>query len=30
MQEEEEGWKMAPSNFVPAVDEATKEYKGRC
>ncbi|CAH1783239.1 unnamed protein product [Owenia fusiformis] len=25
--EEEEGWKMAPSNFVPAVNEATDAYK---
>merc|ERR1711974_435244 len=26
--EEEEGWKMAPSNFVPAVNEASDTYKG--
>ncbi|XP_013416976.1 IQ and AAA domain-containing protein 1 isoform X1 [Lingula anatina] len=26
--EEEEGWKMAPSNFVPAVHEGQETYKG--
>lgn len=28
VQEEEEGWKMAPSSFVPAVNDATESYKG--
>ena len=27
-QDEEEGWKMAPSAFVPAVNEGTETYKG--
>ena len=27
LQEEEEGWKMAPSSFVPAIDEGTDTYK---
>ena len=26
-QEEDEGWKMQPSNFVPTVHEATDTYK---
>ena len=27
-QEEEEGWKMAPSSFVPAVGDGTNTFKG--
>lgn len=26
-EEEDEGWKMAPSNFVPAINEATETYQ---
>jgi len=29
LQEEEEGWKMAPSTFVPAINEGTDDYKGK-
>lgn len=28
LQEEEQGWKMTPSNFLPTVVEGTKLYKG--
>lgn len=27
--EEEEGWKMAPSNFLPIMEEGNSKYKGK-